>query len=73
MPGGRLKAGKNAWIRSPKNYFLPIPILSAVFRGKVLQGLEQAFTLGRLSFSGSCIHLNVSFRQACVKARAGQG
>ena len=58
VPGGGFREGKSGWIRSPENYFLPIPILSAVFRGKFLQALEQAFAAGRLSFSGACSQLN---------------
>ena len=58
VPGGGLGEKNRRWIRSPENYFLPVSILSTVFRGKFLQFLEHAFDSGKLSFSGTCWQLN---------------
>jgi len=62
VPGGGLGKENRSWIRSPENYFLPVSILSTVFRGKFLQFLDHAFDSGKLSFSGTCLKLNVQDR-----------
>jgi hypothetical protein len=58
VPGGGLETENRRWIHSPRNYFLPVSILSTVFRGKFLQFLDHAFDSGKLSFSGTCRKLN---------------
>ncbi|MBW3543939.1 MAG: IS91 family transposase [Planctomycetes bacterium] len=40
------------WISSKPGFFLPVKVLSRVFRGKLLAGLTQAFQRGGLSFYG---------------------
>ncbi|GAG34897.1 unnamed protein product, partial [marine sediment metagenome] len=40
VPAGGLSPDKKAWIHSPKNYFLPVRVLSSVFRAKFLSSLE---------------------------------
>jgi hypothetical protein len=34
-------------------FFLPVKVLSRVFRGKFVDGLKQAFRRGKLSFTGA--------------------
>jgi len=58
VPGGGLTKEKTRWIRSPENYFLPVQILSTVFRGKLLSFIEKAYDSGQLSFSGIRENLN---------------
>src|SRR5213594_1932517 len=41
------------WICSRKNYFLPKQVLRKVFRGKIVNALEQAFQDGLLRFEGN--------------------
>ena len=41
------------WMRSPRGFLFPVKALSAVFRGKFLESLKQAFERARLSFEGS--------------------
>jgi Putative transposase/Transposase zinc-binding domain len=53
VPGGGLSADGTRWITSSDRFFLPVRVLSRVFRGKFLAGLRTAFTQGRLSFSGA--------------------
>jgi hypothetical protein len=48
VPGGGLSADGTRWVGSPPNFFLPIRVLSRVFRGKFLAGLRAAFTKGKL-------------------------
>jgi len=40
------------WIRSPPHFFLPVRVLSRVFRGKFVAGLRRAFHSKRLAFYG---------------------
>ena len=40
------------WIRSRPRFFLPIPVLRRVFRGKFVAGLKSAFQRGQLHLSG---------------------
>lgn len=40
------------WVACRPGFFLPVPILSRVFRGKFLALLGEAFDHGRLSFHG---------------------
>jgi hypothetical protein len=42
---------------SRPDFFLPVRILSRVFRGKFLAGLRAAFTAGRLRFPGKLASL----------------
>lgn len=52
VPGGGLAPDGNRWIRCRENFFLPVRILSAVFRGKFLSGLRAAFARGQLRLPG---------------------
>ena len=58
VPGGGLAPDGSRWISCPKGFFLPVRVLSPVFRGKFLQALREAFDQGRLSFGGELAHLN---------------
>jgi hypothetical protein len=52
VTGGGLSLDGSHWIAGRDDFFLPVRILSRVFRGKFLSGLRAAFTSGRLRFSG---------------------
>ncbi len=53
VPGGGLAPEGDRWIPSRSSTFLlPVQVLSAVFRGKFLDYLEQAYQQDRLSFHG---------------------
>lgn len=52
VPAGGLSLDHTRWIRSRPRFFLPIPVLQRVFRGKFVAGLKSAFQHGRLHFSG---------------------
>src|SRR4029077_677274 len=52
VPGGGLSPDHTRWISSPSNFFLPVKVLSRVFRGKFLARLQAAFTKGQLRFVG---------------------
>jgi len=48
VPGGGLSPEGTEWIGSRPNFFLPVVVLSRVFRGKFLAKLRAAFAAGRL-------------------------
>ena len=52
VPGGGLSPDHSQWIRSPPHFFLPVRVLSRVFRGKFVAGLRQAFHAKQLAFYG---------------------
>ena len=55
VPGGGLSCDRQRWIRSSPKFFLPVKVLSRVFRGKFLDGLRNAFRSKRLAFHGPCL------------------
>jgi Putative transposase len=57
VPGGGLSPDHRQWIRSPPGFFLPVKVLSRVFRGKFVAGLKRLFRQGKLAFHGSCVPL----------------
>ena len=58
VPGGGLSRDHQHWIRSPSRFFLPVKVLSRVFRGKFVAGLRRAFRQKKLAFHGSCLPLS---------------
>ncbi len=53
IPAGGLSLDHTRWIRSRYRFFLPIKVLSRVFRGKFVAGLKQALQDGRFHFHGN--------------------
>ena len=53
-PGGGLSPDHQRWIR-PKHagFFLPVKVLSRVFRGKFVAALRRAYTRGELDLTGA--------------------
>ncbi len=58
VPAGGLSVDGTRWIRSRKNFFLPVAVLRAQFRGKLLALLQQAFQQGELQFPGRLAELS---------------
>ena len=52
VPGGGLAPTGDRWIPCRPGFFLPVKVLSRVFRGKFLAYLEEAFHRGQLAFHG---------------------
>jgi Putative transposase/Transposase zinc-binding domain len=52
VPAGGLSPDHTHWVHSRENHFLPKEVLSAVFRGKFVDALKQAFRDGQLRFEG---------------------
>ena len=57
IPAGGLAPDGSHWIRSPPGFFLPVRVLSAVFRGKFVDGLKRLFRRGKIGFYGSLRNL----------------
>jgi hypothetical protein len=57
VPAGGLAPDGSRWVSSSPHFFLPVRVLSRLFRGKYLALLLQAFDDGRLRFHGSLEHL----------------
>jgi Putative transposase/Transposase zinc-binding domain len=54
VPGGGLSFDRTRWVGSRPDFFLPVQVLSRVFRGKFLEGLRAASADGRLRLPGRC-------------------
>jgi len=52
VPAGGLSADHAHWIKTRYAFFLPVKVLSRVFRGKFVAALKRAFCDGRLRFHG---------------------
>jgi Putative transposase/Transposase zinc-binding domain len=53
IPSGGLSLDHQRWIRPRYPFFLPVKVLSRVFRGKFVAGLKRTFRQGKLVFPGS--------------------
>jgi hypothetical protein len=53
VTGGGIAPNDKHWIYSRKKFFIPVKVLSKVFRGKFLSLLKDAYYNGRLTFKGS--------------------
>jgi Putative transposase/Transposase zinc-binding domain len=52
VPEGGLAPDHSRWISAKRHFFLPIPVLRKVFRGKFLAGLKRLRQRGKLCRSG---------------------
>ena len=57
IPAGGIAPDGTAWIACRKDFFLPVRVLSRVFRGKFIQALKRAFAGGELVFHGELAEL----------------
>jgi len=57
IPGGGLSPDRTRWIPSRSRFFLPVKVLSRVFRGKFVSFLRNAFRKGKLQFHGQLVEL----------------
>ena len=57
VPAGGLSVDQTRWISAARRFFLPVKILSRVFRGKFVAGLRKLHRDGSLVFSGTLAHL----------------
>lgn len=52
VSGGGPSLDGNHWVSARRNYFLPVHVLSQVFRGAFMEALRQAYREGQLSWYG---------------------
>jgi len=52
IPAGGLSADRRRWVHPRYPFFLPVKVLSRVFRGKFVAGLKRAFQQGELCLPG---------------------
>jgi len=52
IPSGGLSPDRQRWVHPRYAFFLPVKVLSHVFRGKFIAGLKRAFHTGELLFPG---------------------
>jgi hypothetical protein len=52
VPGGGLSADGERWISCKPGFFLPVRVLSRLFRRRFLEALDEAHRVGRLQFFG---------------------
>jgi putative transposase/transposase-like zinc-binding protein len=54
VPAGGLALDGTAWVPCPRRFFLPVKVLSRLFRRTFLTALHQAATRGALGMHGKC-------------------
>jgi hypothetical protein len=59
VPGGGISPDGERWIACRPGFFLPVRVLSRLFRGLFLHYLDRAFIAGRLSFFSSLLPLQI--------------
>jgi hypothetical protein len=57
VTGGGLSLEGNRWVSCRKRFFIPVRVMSALFRGKFLDLLKRTFEAGDLIFPGGIGHL----------------
>ena len=74
IPGGGLSPDAANWISCHDRFFLPVRVLSALFRGKMLAALQQRFATDRLQFHGALADLAdpARFTALCEQLRLKQ-
>jgi hypothetical protein len=68
VPGGGLSPDGSRWIGCKPGFFLPVRVLSRLFRRLFLEQLQNAFDLGKLQFFSSLEYLRDRCAFACYLA-----
>jgi len=71
VPGGGIAPDGQSWIACRAGFFLPVRVLSRMFRGLFLHYLEKAFAAGQLRFFSEHRHLHepAAFRRFLAPVR----
>jgi hypothetical protein len=71
VPGGGIAADGSRWIACRPGFFLPVRVLSRLFRGLFLHYLEKTFAAGKLNFFSAQRHLGepAAFRRHLAATR----
>jgi hypothetical protein len=72
VPGGGLAIDSDRWVACRPGFFLPVRVLSRLFRRRFLEALTQAHDAGELRFFGAHAELSdpASFRQWLAPLRS---
>jgi hypothetical protein len=62
VPAGGFAPDRKAWIHPRYAFFLPVKVLSRVFRGKFIEALRRAYRKKRLQFFGASADLEDAAR-----------
>jgi hypothetical protein len=57
VPAGGLAFDRGRWVTAQNGFFLPVKVLSRVFRGKFVAGLRRLHAQGKLGFHGTLASL----------------
>ncbi|HMD58401.1 MAG TPA: IS91 family transposase [Steroidobacteraceae bacterium] len=70
VPGGGIAPDGSRWIACRPGFFLPVRVLSRLFRGRFLHHLENPFAAGKLNFFSAHRHLHepAAFRRHLAPA-----
>lgn len=58
VPGGGLSPDRRRWVACKPGFFLPVRVLSRLFRRRLLEELEATYRRGQLRFFGEYAELN---------------
>jgi hypothetical protein len=74
VPGGGISLDGERWVACRPGFFLPVRVLSRLFRGLFLHYLEKAFDAGELNFFSSLLALQerASFLRHLAPARKSE-
>jgi hypothetical protein len=74
VPGGGISPDGQRWVACRPDYFLPVPVLSCLFRRLFLESLQKAFDARKLRFFGTLEPLRDrrAFGQQWAKAKASK-
>jgi Putative transposase/Transposase zinc-binding domain len=74
VPGGGLSPDGQRWIACRPDFFLPVRVLSRLFRRLFLESLQRAFDSGKLRFFAALESLREAdaFAQLLTQAKAGE-
>jgi hypothetical protein len=72
VPGGAISADASRWVACRPGFFLPVRVLSRLFRRLCLEQLRQAFAAGKLRFFGALEQLHDAHAFAEADGRADE-
>src|SRR5215472_13241815 len=58
VPAGGLALDNSCWISTRRGFFLPVRVLSRIFRGKLLAFLQRGYAQNQLRFPGALAALS---------------
>jgi hypothetical protein len=61
VPGGGLSTDEMEWIPSGKKFFVPVKILSVIFRARFTRELEKAYRQGKVKIPTSLTKSNIDY------------